>query len=88
MRWRRLLVRTWVGVAIVGSSFFAGVFFTAGRGENRLVDWILFALATTICVSGVAALAALFWPCSTQGSLSNSLEDRRDSLADANTHGG
>lgn len=64
MRWRRVLIRAWVGVAVVGSSFFAGVFFTAGRGGNHLVDWLLFALAATLCVSGVGALMALFWPCS------------------------
>jgi hypothetical protein len=64
MGWKRLLIRAWVGAAIVGCSFFAGVFFTAGRGGNHLVDWVLFGLAAAICISGVGTLMALFWPCS------------------------
>jgi hypothetical protein len=70
-----------VGVAIVGSSFFAGVFFTAGRGGNHLVDWILFALAATLCVSGVATLAALFWPCGTISKPDSNSERRERAVA-------
>jgi predicted phage tail protein len=78
MRWRRLLVRAWVGVAIIGSSFFAGVFFTAGRGGNHLVDWLLFALAATLCLSGIATLAALLWPCATKNSRTDNNPERRE----------